>query len=365
MTRSGHARKFARKTLHKTGGAARKVMCVQMLLYTLIIAAAAALFELDIRGILDIGLYRQFVLPGAAYLIALVNLLINVPLTAIARKSSEGAFSRMNFGRVLIAILLAILPAAVVWGLSLLASLINMQWQLLLNWVLDNTTNMILGCAAVVAGLLLILYFTGVIGVFSRELMLYMADNPDHMKGSSVGRIVRNGFGHAFVPELLVLRSLFWFLLLIIITAGLIVGACFITSSITVNVPTESVGLPAITQVASADEVTATNAPDATAAPDAATSETAAPAETTTGEATAPTAQGRDLSALWNTVKEVLQDLAGQLAIAILVLPPWAIGAVIILGCVWVLGFGLVFWPRFSMMRLYYHRLIMRDTEVM
>ena len=41
------------------------------------------------------------------------------------------------------------------------------------------------------------------------------------------------------------------------------------------------------------------------------------------------------------------------------------LGAVLVLGCVWMLGLGLIAWPRFSMMRLYYHRIVMRDTEVM
>lgn len=123
MTRSGQARKFARRTLGKTGGATRRVLCVQMALYTLIIAAAAALFELDARGVLPLGAYRPYLLPCAVYLASLTNLLINAPLTAIARKSGDGAFSRLNFGRALIAILLPVLHAAACWGLGLLAGL--------------------------------------------------------------------------------------------------------------------------------------------------------------------------------------------------------------------------------------------------
>ncbi|MBR4443883.1 MAG: hypothetical protein IKS52_11520 [Clostridia bacterium] len=302
MTRSGQARKFARKTLKKTGGATRRVMCVQMVLYTLIIAAATAAVELDSRKIIQLDAISPWLMkllfPCALFLLALVNLLINVPLTAIARKSSDGAFSRMNFGRVLIAILLALLPAAALYGIMQLADLANNQWQVILNWALANNTNIILSCAAAAAGLLVILYVCGVIGVFSRQLMLYMADCPDRMKGASVGQIVRNGFAHAFAPVLLVLRSLFWFLLLLIIVAALVVAACFITSTITLDAPLDMVLL----------QITAA--------------------------ITAP-------------------------------LPAWAIGSIIVLGVVWVLGLGLVFWPRFSMMRLYYHRLIMRDTDVM
>ncbi len=297
MTRSGQARKFARKTLKKTDGAARRVLCVQMILYTLIIAAAAALFELNTRKILPLDPYLPYVFPGAAFLLALVNLFINAPLTAIARKSGDGAFSRMNFGRVLIAILLAVLPAAAVYGIGILANLVNTQWQAILDWALAGNLNIILSCAAGVAGLLLILYICGVIGVFSRQLMLYMADCPDKMKGASVGQIIRNGFAHAFAPVLLVIRSLFWFLLMLIIVAALLAGACLLTSTITLNTTIDMVGL--------------------------------------------------------------------QFASAFLALPAWAVGSVIILGVVWMLGLGLAFWPRFSMMRLYYHRLMMRDTDVM
>ena len=46
-------------------------------------------------------------------------------------------------------------------------------------------------------------------------------------------------------------------------------------------------------------------------------------------------------------------------------LPAWAIGSILILGVVWVLGIGLAFWPRFSMLSLYYHCLVMRGTDVM
>lgn len=298
MTRSGQARKFARKTLRKTGGATRRVMCVQMVLYTLIIAATAALVELNTRKILPLDPYMPYLLPAAMFLLALTNLLINAPLTAIARKSGDGAFSRMNFGRVLIAILLAVLPAAALFGLIELFNLVNNQWKPIMEWALTDNTHIVLSCAAAAAGLLLIVYCCGVIGVFSRQLMLYMADNPDRMKGASVGQIIRNGFAHAFAPVLLVLRSLFWFLLLLIIVAALTVAACFITSTITLDVPFDMV----VMQI--------------------------------TAAITAP-------------------------------LPAWAIGSILILGVVWVLGIGLAFWPRFSMMRLYYHRLLMRDTDVM
>lgn len=298
MTRSGQARKFARKTLRKTGGATRRVMCVQMVLYTLIIAATAALAELNTRKILPLDPYMPYLLPAAMFLLALTNLLINAPLTAIARKSGDGAFSRMNFGRVLIAILLAVLPAAALFGLIELFNLVNNQWKPIMEWALTDNTHIVLSCAAAAAGLLLIVYCCGVIGVFSRQLMLYMADNPDRMKGASIGQIIRNGFAHAFAPVLLVLRSLFWFLLLLIIVAALTVAACFITSTITLDVPFDMVVM----------QITAT--------------------------ITAP-------------------------------LPAWAIGSILILGVVWVLGIGLAFWPRFSMMRLYYHRLLMRDTDVM
>ena len=298
MTRSGQARKFARKTLRKTGGATRRVMCVQMVLYTLIIAATAALAELNTRKILPLDPYMPYLLPAAMFLLALTNLLINAPLTAIARKSGDGAFSRMNFGRVLIAILLAVLPAAALFGLIELFNLVNNQWKPIMEWALTDNTHIALSCAAAAAGMLLIVYFCGVIGVFSRQLMLYMADNPDRMKGASIGQIIRNGFAHAFAPVLLVLRSLFWFLLLLIIVAALTVAACFITSTITLDVPFDMV----VMQI--------------------------------TAAITAP-------------------------------LPAWAIGSILILGVVWVLGIGLAFWPRFSMMRLYYHRLVMRDTDVM
>ena len=316
MTRSGKARKFSRKTLEKTGGAARRVMCVQMVLYTLIIAAVAALLELDGRGVLALGAFKPFLFPCAAFLMALVNLLINAPLTAIARKSGDGAFSRMNFGRVLIAMLLALLPAAVVLGLGALANLANVEWQRIMSWfndwVMATLGNQIIaGCGAALC-LVIFIYLCGVIGVFSRQMMLYMADNPDRMEGGSVGQIVKNGFAFGFAPVLMVIRSLFWFLLTLILTCALAVGVCFILSPDLMQPITSAV------------------------------------------------------SSLFRGVVDSTWPLAlGNFLMALIQLPAWAIAAVAALGCVWVLGLGLVFWPRFSMMRLYYHRLVMKDTSVM
>lgn len=303
MTRSGQARKFARRTLEKTGSATRRVICVQMVLYTLIIAAAAALIELDGRGILPLGVFRPYLLPCAVYLAALVNLFVNAPLTAIARKSGDGAFSRMNFGRVLIALLLPALPAAAFWGLTLLAGLANAESQHILawynDWVLLTLGNEIIAGCGAAAALLLLAYLCGVIGVFSRQMMLYMTDNPDRMDGASVGQIVGNGFAYGLTPILMVIRSFFWFLLAAIFTLALLGAACMITAP-------EPISL--------------------------------------TGDA---------------------KEIAAAFRAALAALPAWAVGAVLTLGCVWMLGLGFIAWPRFSMMRLYYHRLVMRDTDVM
>ncbi len=303
MTRSGQARKSSRKTLDRTGGATRRVMCVQMALYTLIIAAACALMELDRAGVLALGAFKPFLLPCAVYLLALTNLLINAPLTAIARKSGDGAFSRMTAVRALIALLLPLLPAAACWGLTLLADLANQQWQVVIAWLKDWVlltlgNEIIAGCGAA-AALLLLIYLFGVMGVFSRQMMLYMADNPDRMSGRSVARMVKNGFVYGFAPVLMVFRSFFWFLLALVLTLALLGVACLITS------PT--------------------------------------PIAFTGG-----------------TLAVVVQFYT-----ALAALPAWAVGAVLVLGCVWMLGLGLIAWPRFSMMRLYYHRIVMRDTEVM
>ena len=303
MTRSGQARKFSRKTLIKTGGATRRVMCVQMALYTLIIAAVVALIELEGRGVLALGAFRPYLMPCAVYLLALTNLMINAPMTSIARKSGDGAFSRMNVGRLLIALLLPVLPAATFRGLTLLAGLANAHWQAILawinEWVLHTLGNKIIAGCGAAAALLLLAYLCGVIGVFSRQMMLYMADNPDRMNGSSVGQIVKNGFAYGLAPVLMVLRSLFWFLLILALTLALLAGACLVASPMPV-----------------------------------------------------PFAGG------W-------QDIAMAFCASTIALPAWAVGAALALGCVWVAGLGLVIWPRFSMMRLYYHRLVMRDTDVM
>ena len=78
MTRSGRARKFARKALKRTDGAARRVLLVQMILYTLIVAAVTVVYQFNI----DIPFAGPYIIPIAVFLGALVNLFVNAPLTA-------------------------------------------------------------------------------------------------------------------------------------------------------------------------------------------------------------------------------------------------------------------------------------------
>ncbi|MBR0464666.1 MAG: hypothetical protein IJJ23_09885 [Clostridia bacterium] len=49
---------------------------------------------------------------------------------------------------------------------------------------------------------------------------------------------------------------------------------------------------------------------------------------------------------------------------ALLQMQPWMVGLSIVLGGVWMLGLGLIFWPRFEVRRFYLHRLMMRENNI-
>ena len=59
-----------------------------------------------------------------------------------------------------------------------------------------------------------------------------------------------------------------------------------------------------------------------------------------------------------------LTDTLKQLPALLLLIRPWIVGASLILGWLWMLGLGLAFRPRYNMRRLYYHRLLLRDRDI-
>ena len=233
----------------------------------------------------------------AVFVWQLVSLFMNAALTDVARGGQEGAFSRMNFGRVCLTVVLAALAVPPTWGLTLLLDLINTQWLTLMNWALASTLHIVLSGAAVALGLLVILLVYSVIGVFSRQMTLYMADSAQPVRASTIGRSFLNALRCAFAPTGLFLSALGWFILLLIFMLALTLAACWVIAP-----PLLDMGL---------------------------------------------------------------QMVVLQLVTALMTLPAWAGSAIIIFGGLWGLGLGLVFWPRYGMTRLYYYRLVMRDTGVM
>ncbi len=327
-TTTGKAHKFMKKLMADNRPRLRKIICIQLLIYTVLIAAVALLkffnislsfaipvpefFKawtenesiafLHLNALLPEGeswTFRVMFGPLALYLGFVTSLFTNAPLTAVARKTDDGAMARMSFWRVLITLFLAGKLLLAAWGVYELGMLINAKWTVILEWMTGAAIQLYAGIAIGVIGLVLLIYLCGVLSAYSRMMMLYMTDSPEAVHHSTFRKGLANGFKCGFTPFKLFLRHFFWFLLQFIITLALLCGAILLLGNVAFVTPID------ITTV-------------------------------------------------------LLQAWA-----SLYTLPAWAYAVVAVAGGLWVLGLGVLFWPGFNMTRLYYYRLVMRDTEMM
>lgn len=303
MANIRRARRLSKKLHQDYSGRIRGITAIQMLLYTLILGVIVAL---PLCGITVPAVLTPFMVPIVFYVLGFISLFVNLPLTAVARKSEEGAFARMSFPRFLIMLILPVFPALIAWGFSLLVNLINTNWTLMFAWVLKDTMHISLSIAAVVVGIIVIILVCSTFGLFLRQIMLYMADSSERMTFGVIGKSFTNALSHMLSPTALFFTALFWFLLILILFALCLLGGALFVAKLT------------------PDAIMATLA-----------------------------------------IEGGIQLLALQLLAALLALPMWYYAAAFAVSAIWILGLGLVFFPRWNTIRLYHCRLIMRDAEIL
>ena len=313
MTTIGQSRRLMKATLSRASGRVRKIIALELLLDTLVLALGALIvmgdfdFPAPLSLIRSIGkpgasiLYHDvdigFVLPFCVYFITLISLYTLIPLVRAARESAGHSAPRISFAR-LAAMLPLALPAALM--ASLIESLYNCgmdNWTSVTRALFSSNASLAASiCAAVLVVLLLVL-LGGFISVFTRQIALYLAECPDHASGRIVPASLGTALKRIFSPAGLFFTALGWFLIAFVLTAALIIGGCFITTPI-------------------------------------------------------ETDMGLTMTAL-------------QLLAALFALPAWGWAASIALGGYWIMGLGLIAWPRHALTRLYWHHLTLKEKNLL
>ncbi len=309
MTTIAQSRRLMKKTLERSSGKIRRVIALELLLDTLVLALGALVTMRDLDFPAPLSLLHSmgkqgasviyddvdmgFILPFCVYFIALISLYVQIPLTRIARESAGRSTRRVSFGR-LAAMLPLALPAALMAALieGMYGWVMN-EWTYVTRALFSSTGSLILSLCVVALVFLLLAALGGFISVFTRGVALYLAECPDHVSGSAVSASLKTALKRMASPAGLFFTALGWFLIAFVLTAALIVVGCFITTPI-------------------------------------------------------ETDMGLTMTAL-------------QLLAALFALPAWAWAASVALGGFWMLGLGLIARPRYEMTRLYWHRLTLKE----
>lgn len=219
MTTIGHSRRLMKTTLSRASGKIRKIIALELLLDTLVLALGAL-----VGG--------RFVLPLCAYFIALISLCTQIPLARAARESAGRSANCVSAGR-LFAMLPLALPAALMAALiEGLYSWVMTDWTSVTRALFASTASLVLSLGVIVLALLLFVLASGFISVFARQVALYLAECPERASGRAVAASLKTALKRAFSPVGLLFTALGWFLLAFVLTAALVVAGCFITTPI-------------------------------------------------------------------------------------------------------------------------------------
>ena len=313
MTTIGQSRRLMKTALERSSGKIRKIIAFELLLDTLVLALGVLVTMCDLDFPAPMSLLHSigqshpsiiyddvdmaFVLPFCVYFITLISLYIQIPLTRIIREGVGRKTQPVSFGR-LAAMLLLALPAALMAVLILsMYNWVMTEWTYVTRALFASTANLVLSLCVAALAILLVVLLGNFVSVFTRQVALYLAECPDRASGRIVPTSLKTALKRVFSPAGLFFTALGWFLIAFILTAALVVGACFITT----------------------------------------------PIETDMGLA-----------------MTLLQLLA-----VLFSLPAWAWAASLALGGFWILGLGLIAWPRREITRLYWHRLTLKERGIL
>ena len=248
MTTIGQSRRLMKTVLGRSSAKIRKIIALEWLLDTLVLALGVLItmcnldFPAPMSLLHSIGqshasiIYDDvdmgFMLSFCVYFITLISLYVQIPLAGAARESAGRTGRRVPFGR-LAAMLPLALPAALMTALiEGLCSWVMTEWTSVTRALFASKGSFVLSICVAVLVVLLIVLLGCFISVFTRQTALYLAECPDHVSGHGIAASLKTALKRIFSPAGLFFTAFGWFLIAFILTAALVVGACFITMPI-------------------------------------------------------------------------------------------------------------------------------------
>ncbi len=285
MTTLGHARRLTKKALARDLKRIRRLVALEMLIDTLLIALTALA--------LSLWPAQSLLLPAAAFLITLTSLVMQFPLTNAARKSNGHAPKPISFGRLALLCPLALPAAGLTALVQALVSVFMTEWTSVVPLLLGSTLNLVL----LLAGLVLFILLAAFVSVLTRQLALGLCEGVSLSGSGLFTHALKTALCRILCPCALFFSALGWFTLAFVLMSALVIGLCLLTT----------------------------------------------PIMTDAG----------------------LTMLALQLLAALFALPVWGWAAALILGGFWTLGLSLIYRPRYEMTRLYWHRLTLKNADLL
>ena len=203
MARIASSQSLARSACLRHPQAAR----LAALSYMLALTAAAGLLAL-------LGV-RQGVLLGGAYIYFAAGLWVDVPLTAIAHRTRLKALRNLSAGRVAALVLLPALFLLPVWGLWAAYEWLNVEYMTVFARVTQGSLGVYAVPLLLGACLLVCVAVFSFIGVFNRNLTIYLLEEDQAFSPYAVLLALRNGFVYLYSPAALFFRRIGWFLLML------------------------------------------------------------------------------------------------------------------------------------------------------
>ena len=293
MANTHDARRLSGRAFSRRPGLMRIAALVFMSLSTLL------LFTPSIPGFaLPEGWIGRLILAGAAFLCCLTSLLLNGPAVAAARGKDARVFENFHFPRWMIAILLAAVPALL---LFFSPELISAFSQYIDRPLAEYVKAILPGgfySLYLALGALLLVFIGALVclswSVFTRQTIIYLFERRDRIKGAHFLQMMRSGLLNAFSPIRIWFSSLGWFILMALLEILFILAARFV-----------AVGWQ----------------------------------------------EGMSLTAQLLSLLKSYHEIPDLLAVAGVALTH-----------LWIAGLGFIFWPRYQLKRVYYQRMLMNEN---
>lgn len=294
MANTHDARRLSKRAFRRRPALMRTTALIFMLLSTLPLAAPL----LPVSAMQLPGWLLRSCLAAIAFLCGLTSLLMNGPAVAAARGADTRVFENLRLPRWIITILLASVPAALLYFAPDLVSLFSRYIDQPLADYMKSVLPDGFYTLYLALGALLLIFLAALIGlswsVFTRQVMIYLFERKDRLRGSAFVQMLRSSLLNAFSPIRIWFSSLGWYLLMGALSFLFSLIARFI-----------AVGWQ----------------------------------------------EGVNLAGQLLHLIKTFSEIPAPVALA-----NYAFS------CIWIGGLGFIFWPRYQLKRVYYQRMLMNEN---